>query len=73
MAAWVYLFHEAEWGVNKDYLFHGMLPAAAIFFAATVALDGRLAGDAAAGEGSGRAVLPEGGEKQKQVAELERV
>ena len=38
LAAWTYLFHEAKWGVNKDYLFHGMLPAAAIFSVAAVVL-----------------------------------
>ncbi len=38
LASWVYLFHESGWGVNKDYLYHGMMPAATIFFVATVAL-----------------------------------
>ena len=38
LAVWVYLFRESGWGMNKDYLFMGMMPAAPIFFAATVAL-----------------------------------
>jgi len=38
LAAWGYLFHESRWGEDKDYLFHGMLPAATIVFAATVTL-----------------------------------
>ena len=38
LAAWGYLFRESGWGANKDYLFLGMLPAATIVFAATVAL-----------------------------------
>jgi hypothetical protein len=29
-AAWLYLFHESNWGKNADYLFLGMLPAASI-------------------------------------------
>jgi SSS family solute:Na+ symporter len=36
LAVWTYLFHEAKWGVDKDYLFHGMLPAAAIVFASAL-------------------------------------
>ena len=42
------LFRESGWGVNKDYLFHGMLPAAAIFCRRHCGADRRLAGDAAA-------------------------
>jgi SSS family solute:Na+ symporter len=38
LASWVYLFHESAWGANKDYLFHGMLPAAAIFAASAVTI-----------------------------------
>ena len=38
LAAWVYLFHESGWGKNKDYLFQGMLPAAAIFAASAVTI-----------------------------------
>ena len=47
-------------GMNKDYLFRAMLPAATIVFTATVAPDCRLAGDLAAAKGRGRAILPEG-------------
>jgi SSS family solute:Na+ symporter len=38
LASWVYLFHESGWGANKDYLFHGMLPAAAIFAASAATI-----------------------------------
>jgi SSS family solute:Na+ symporter len=38
LAAWVYLFREADWGADKDYLFLGMLPAAAVVFAAALTL-----------------------------------
>ena len=38
LASWVYLFRESGWGANKDYLFHGMLPAATIVFIATATL-----------------------------------
>jgi SSS family solute:Na+ symporter len=38
LTVWVYLFAESEWGKNKDYLFHGMLPAAAIFAASAVTI-----------------------------------
>ena len=38
LAAWAYLFHESNWGADKDYLFHGMLPAAAIFAASAVTI-----------------------------------
>ncbi len=38
LATWTYLFREASWGANKDYLFLGMMPAATIFFAASIAI-----------------------------------
>ena len=38
LAVWVALFHQAKWGEDQHYLFHGMLPAAAIFAASAVAL-----------------------------------
>ena len=38
LAAWAYLFRESNWGADKDYLFHGMLPAAAIFAASAVTI-----------------------------------
>ncbi len=38
LAAWVYLFRESHWGAHKDYLFQGMLPAAAIFAASAVTI-----------------------------------
>jgi len=37
LAVWAYLFRESHWGANK-YLFHGMLPAAAIFAASAVTI-----------------------------------
>jgi SSS family solute:Na+ symporter len=37
LAVWGYLFRESHWGANK-YLFHGMLPAAAIFAASAVTI-----------------------------------
>ena len=38
LGVWVYLFAESGWGKDKDYLFFGMLPAAAIFAASAVAI-----------------------------------
>lgn len=38
LTAWVWLFRESKWGANKDYLFHGMLPAAAIFAASAATI-----------------------------------
>ena len=38
LASWTWLFRQADWGKNKDYLFHGMLPAAPIFTASAVAI-----------------------------------
>ncbi len=36
--AWLYFFREASYGANRTYLFHGMMPAAVIVTASTVAL-----------------------------------
>ncbi len=36
--AWLYFFREAGYGANRTYLFHGMMPAAIIVTASTVAL-----------------------------------
>ncbi len=38
LASWTWLFGQADWAKNKDYLFHGMLPAAPIFTTSAVAL-----------------------------------
>ena len=38
LGVWVYLFRESHWGANKDYLFYGMLPAAAIFAVSAVTI-----------------------------------
>ena len=35
---WLYFFREAGYGANRTYLFHGMMPAALIVTASTVAL-----------------------------------
>jgi solute:Na+ symporter, SSS family len=38
LATWGYLFHDARWGENKDYLFKGLLPAATIVIVSAVTL-----------------------------------
>ena len=35
---WLVLFHAAEWGANRTYLFLGMMPVATVFACASVAL-----------------------------------